>query len=202
MGRTKKPRDGAAKPPRPPDEVKAAIRGLSASASELRRWMRVAELLMAGVRWTGLTQSHEDLFLEVLVKALSGRRPWRYGVSLDQYLYMSMRSVRTNWVKHQFLEGNPEAGRKALIDAEEGGQVSELLEALIPDPERVAAAREELSALKELFSSGIEAGILEGWSEDMTEGEICAKLGISGNEYHAARKRMKPRLRLFRGKRQ
>jgi len=156
---------------------------------------------MTAVRWAGLTQNHEDLLLEAIAKALCGERPWPQDVSLEPYFRMTMKSIRANWVKGNRQEELVEANETS--DVEGIAQVFELLESREPDPEHVASAREELESVRALFSDDeIETGILGCWGEQLTEKEICAKLGISSNDYHASRRRMERKLQPFRGERQ
>ena len=165
-----------------PAEVKAALNALT--AVDIARLNQAAEFFCV---INGFDQPN-DLLQEALTRALAGQRRCRRDLALVPFLYGSMRSIANAAAK---------ASRRSRIDpfadpedsdeeAELGAHAVELV-----DPERLAAARDALQKLNELFKDDEEILIfIEAMASGLKGRELRQSLGLSKTDHDTIRKRM------------
>jgi RNA polymerase sigma-70 factor (ECF subfamily) len=166
-----------------------AIRGLSdVDLLRLRALARVwARGLPGGLGWT-------DVLNEAIARVLDGSRQWPPRVPILAFLSGVMRSICDDLRRHARREFALLVRREDFADPSAPGEATESL----PDPERVLAAAQALSAVYRLFAADPSAlKIIAGLADGLTASEICRTYAMSEREYDTARKRM--RRALLRG---
>lgn len=165
-----------------PDELKAALDALT--PMDIARLNQAAEFFCA---INGFDQAN-DLLQEALTRALAGQRKCRRDLAFVPFLYGSMRSIANAAAK---------ASRRSRIDpfaTPEDGEEEEELDANaveLVDPERLAAARDALEKLNELFKDDEEILIvIEAMASGLKGEELRQSLGLSKTDHDTIRKRM------------
>lgn len=179
-----------------PDEVKAALNGLT--PADIARLNRAAAFFCT---INGFNQPN-DLLQEALTRALAGKRKCRRDLAFVQFLCGSMRSIANAAAK---------ASRRSRIDpfaeVDDGEDEEELSAEAVEliDPERLAAARDALQKVNELFKDDEEILIvIEAMASGLKGEELRHSLGLSKTDHETIRKRMhrqsKPFAKLWREK--
>ena len=171
-------------------EIEAAIEGLSAADTE--RLKRTADLRAAGLKGLGLGVCGDDLLQRAMELALKGNRHWPKGVRFVTYLLQLVRNV----AGHLALDAKSRLGvpvqEQAEVEVVMSGDPDCLVPAAIPDPERLAAARETTGRIKKKFAKDETVSlIIEGWETEMTGPDIKRELELSQNDYETAVTRLR-----------
>jgi DNA-directed RNA polymerase specialized sigma24 family protein len=168
-------------------QVRAALEALSVTDR-----LRLANFAKLRVRALGAKAAgdHEELLHEAFVAVLEGRRKWKPGlVSMADLLAGIIRSISSHWAE----AFDPETARLESDLSGDSKHPSPLATAPSgrPDQERELAAKQELEELQRHFKDDDTVVlIIEGFRDGMTGPEIREALGISPQDYDAARKRM------------
>lgn len=202
---------------RTPTEKKISIRECqriwneinSLTPSQLLRLRKFAAWRIRGLYDLAAGREDLDLLHEAVIATADGRRPWR-SFSLVDHLLSTMRSISSGWTKRGLLErGRPEEqerlGLRRRFADYAGGQggpdqadkESEVQRMPLgePSPENLASAKElfdnlRVSLAEDMTARQVLGMRVNGW----TDKEILTVLGISLNEYLAAKKRVRRRL--------
>jgi DNA-directed RNA polymerase specialized sigma24 family protein len=132
----------------------------------------------------------EDLLQEAITRMLVGSRKVPEGVSVIAFLAGVMRSLKAEHWRRVQSGVDP----RAAAEARERNITKRNVELrdLAPDPERSLMARQELTAIEELFADDrVARQIIAGLAEGLSAEEICARHGLSKTDYNSARRRMR-----------
>ena len=170
-----------------PHEIRRQLRDLT--ETDLRRLERMSKILTQRYRESNASWDYEDLLTETFVKVLEGEREWRKGVPFVAYVSDTMKGVARRHFISDMQKKAPETSYEKATEAIDE-KIHTMISAL-PDPEQLARLREEVRNLRRLFTNDeITIHVLDGWMLGMTPAEICEYLGISTNQYNAARRRI------------
>lgn len=173
------------------EEIVAALEALT--APQLLRLEKFARYRVRGLGRAARWRDHKDLLGEAVTSTLAGNRRWNKKVSLDAHLFGAMRSISTHW-REQYDPTEASLESELLRRSEEGETYSPMgqVPSCAPDAERVAAAKEKVERIVQLFADDLYVSlILTGWHEGKTGREIQEMLGIPQNDYDAAIRRMR-----------
>jgi len=164
-------------------DIARAIHSLS--NSDLVRLKALALLWTRGLAsWLGWA----DVLHEAIARALDGSRRWPPGVSIVAFLSGIMRSICDD----QWRRARREL--EVLVRADDLGEPGMLGEEaeFSPDPERMLAAAQALSAVNQMFALDPSAlKVIAGLTDGLTAQEIQQRYGMSEREYDTVRKRMR-----------
>jgi len=167
-------------------EIVAAIDALS--TADTLRLSKVAAFRARGLAAFGLGTSADDLLQEAIARTLNGSRRWRKTVKFVTHLTQTIRSI-ANHAREELKGG---AVVPATSDDAEGTLDGVSVWSATPDPERAAAAIEQLDKISESFESDAEVGlILTRLARGMTGPEIQANLDITQTEYETIMTRLR-----------
>jgi DNA-directed RNA polymerase specialized sigma24 family protein len=169
-------------------DVDAAVRSLS-EADTIRLRM-IATFRARSLQGFGLGIGADDLLQEAIERTVrgggatgAGARRWRKGVSFVKHLDQSMRSIASH-CREEF-EGTTIV--HASQEDPDGRTDGIALLSRIPDPERLAAAREQLEKVDKKFARDDFVGlVLEGLCTGMKGREIQQALGITETQFETA----------------
>ncbi len=184
----------AAMPPIPPlvDErilrpSETALALGMGSELELLRLKTIARLYARGlppdVAW-------DDLLQEAITRVLVGSRRQPEGVTVVAFLAGVMRSLKAeHWRRVLNGPGKPNTVRL-------GDVTDDSREVVLADPapglERSLSARQELTAIEQLFSDdSVALRIIAGLGEGLSAEQIRLAAGLSKTDYDSARRRMR-----------
>lgn len=162
-------------------EVEAAVRLLSdADAIRLRK---IATFRARSLQGRGLGIDADDLMQEAIERTIRGSattgpgaRRWRKGVSFIKHLDQAMRSIASH-AREGFEDTMIVHASKEDPDGRTDGIA---LLSRITDPERLAAAHEQLDKVDKDFAGNDLVGlVVEGLSTGMKGPEIQKDLGIT-----------------------
>jgi hypothetical protein len=168
-------------------EVEAAVRSLS-DADNIRLG-KIAAFRARSLQGLGLGMDAGDLLQEAIERTLrggattgAGARRWRKGVSFVKHLDQSMRSIASH--AREAFESTTIL--HASQEDSDGTMDGVALVSRMTDPERVAAAREQLDKVDKKFAGDDLVGlVVEGLSTGMKGPEIQKDLGITENQFEA-----------------
>lgn len=171
-------------------EIEAAVEGLSAADSE--RLQRSADAQAAGLKGLGLGVCGDDLLQRAMELAVEGSRRWPKGVRFVTYLLQLVRNVAGHLTRHAKSQLGIPVQAQAGVEVVMSGDPDDLVPAAMPDPERLAAARETIGRIKGKFANDETVSlIIEGWETEMTGPDIKRELGLTQNEYETAVTRLR-----------
>jgi DNA-directed RNA polymerase specialized sigma24 family protein len=171
-------------------EIGAAIDGLSPADTE--RLDRSAELRAAGLKGLGLGVCGDDLLQEAMRLALEGSRRWPKGVRFVTYLLQLVRNVAGHAARRAKSRLGVSVEDQPEVEVVVSGDPDCLVASAMPDPERLAAARETTGRIKKKFAKDETVSlIIEGWETEMTGRDIRTELGLSQNDYETAVTRLR-----------
>jgi hypothetical protein len=135
----------------------------------------------------GLGIDADDLLQEAIERTFRGgattgpgARRWRKGVSFVKHLDQSMRSIASH-AREEFEGGKMLNASQEDPDGKTDGVV---LLTRMTDPERLAAAREQLDIVDKKFAGDDLVGlVVEGLSTGMKGPEIQKDLGITETQF-------------------
>lgn len=171
-------------------EIEAAIERLSLADAE--RLDRAAAWRAASLKGLGLGVCGDDLLQEAMRLALEGNRRWPKGVRFVTYLQQLVRNVAGHLARRAKSRLGLAVQDQAEVEVMVSGDPDCLVPTTIPDPERVAAARETTARIKEKFAKDETVSlIIEGWETEMTGPDIKRELELSQNDYETAVTRLR-----------
>ncbi|MGH8288252.1 MAG: RNA polymerase sigma factor [Steroidobacteraceae bacterium] len=130
----------------------------------------------------------EDLLQEALTRVIVGSRHRPQGVPTVAFVAGVLRSLKAE----HWRRARRESGGDATLRIDHEHDTSLALSDPTPGPERALSARQELSAIRELFADDPAATtIIEGLGEGLSAGEIRRATGLSKTDYDSARKRIR-----------
>ncbi|MCI0724302.1 MAG: hypothetical protein L0338_35865 [Acidobacteria bacterium] len=179
-----------------PLEVSAAIKGLT--RPQLLRLEKYARFLIRGLPHRA-SRDHEDLLQEAMKATLNGDRRWNRQKVPDFYVHLLgvMRSSANHWLEQAQRE--PVSTEADVLVTQPNGETQsplELAPSCSPDAERTLAAKQRLDEIDRIFGEdALVSLIIAGLREGRNGPEIQALLDVSQNDYDAALKRMRRRLR-------
>lgn len=157
------------------------------SELELLRLKTIARLYARGlppdVAW-------DDLLQEAITRVLVGSRRQPEGVTVVAFLAGVMRSLKAeHWRRVLNGPGKPNTVRL-------GDVTDDSREVVLADPapglERSLSARQELTAIEQLFSDdSVALRIIAGLGEGLSAEQIRLAAGLSKTDYDSARRRMR-----------
>jgi DNA-directed RNA polymerase specialized sigma24 family protein len=168
-----------------PSETALAL-GL-ATEMELLRLKTIARLYARGlppdVAW-------DDLLQEAITRVLTGSRQQPEGVTVVAFLAGVMRSLKAeHWRRVLKGPGRPNTVRIGDV-TDDSHEV--VLADPAPGPERSLIARQELTAIQQLFAADPAAlRIIAGLGEGLAAEQIRLAAGLSKVDYDSARRRMR-----------
>jgi DNA-directed RNA polymerase specialized sigma24 family protein len=129
----------------------------------------------------------EDLLQEAITRVLTAARQRPEDVAMVAFIGGIMRSLRAeHW--RRFTKGH---SSDAMLRLDQDCAEGELLDPA-PGPERTVCARQELAAIRRLFTEdSVALEIIAGLSEGHLPEQIRTANGISKIEYDSARRRMR-----------
>jgi RNA polymerase sigma-70 factor (ECF subfamily) len=132
----------------------------------------------------------EDLLQEALTRVLIGARLPPENVPIVAFLAGIMRSLKSeHWRRATNRSGRFQPLR--IDQASDAARDVELRDPT-PTPERSLSARQELSAIQQLFvGDSVALAIIAGLADDLSAEQIRCAHGISRTDYDSARKRMR-----------
>jgi RNA polymerase sigma-70 factor (ECF subfamily) len=157
------------------------------SQTDLLRLKTIARVYARGLPPEG---TWEDLLQEALTRVITGSRRQPQGVRTVAFVAGILRSLRAEY----WRRATRECGGNNIvpIDHEGGELVALALPDPAPGPERSLSARQELIAIKQLFSDDSTAlKIIEGLGEGQSAEQIRQTTGLSKADYDSARRRMR-----------
>jgi hypothetical protein len=168
------------------EEVIAAIGSLS--TADTLRISRVAAFRAAALAGLGLGMSADDLIQEAVIRTIKGDRRWRKSVRFVTHLTKTIRSIAGHAPDE--LRGG------AILPAtseDVGGRLDGVaLTTRLPDPERAAAASQQLGRIVHRFGKDAEVLlVLEQLASGTPGPEIQAALGITQTEYETIMTRLR-----------
>ncbi|WP_241301422.1 hypothetical protein [Burkholderia stabilis] len=174
-----------------PAEVKQELENMS--SADRVRVERLAQYAFAGV--SGM--SHEDLLQEAYTKVLSGERIWRRGFAAVPAIASVLDSMANNYRKREtngpIESGTIVAATEAIDDTDLLVRNVEPVEAITP--EDAAYDSQQLKKLEALLVDDEEATLVAWeWAMGRRGKEAIEALGMSENQYEAARKRLMRKL--------
>lgn len=171
-------------------EIEAAIAELSAADAE--RLRRGAVLRAVGLKGLGLGVCGDDLLQEAMELALAGKRPWPKGVRFVAYLLQLVRNISGHLARRAKSRLGIPVKEQAEVEVAMSGDPDCLVPTAIPDPERLAAAREQIGQVKGRFAKDETVSlIIEGWETDMAGPDIKRELQLSQNDFETAVTRLR-----------
>jgi RNA polymerase sigma-70 factor (ECF subfamily) len=154
---------------------------------ELLRLKTIAKLHARGlppdVGW-------EDLLQEALTRVLIGARLPPENVPIVAFLAGIMRSLKSE----HWRRATHRSGRLQTLRIDQAGDAARDVELRdpAPTPERSLSARQELTAIKQLFADdSVALKIIAGLADDLSAEQIRSAHAISRTDYDSARKRMR-----------
>jgi DNA-directed RNA polymerase specialized sigma24 family protein len=130
----------------------------------------------------------EDLLQEALTRVIVGSRHRPQGVPMVAFVAGVLRSLRAEHWRRACRESGGDA--RLRIDHEHDASLA--LSDPTPGPERALSARQELSAIRELFADDQTATtIIEGLAEGLSAEEIRRATSLTKTDYDSARKRIR-----------
>jgi DNA-directed RNA polymerase specialized sigma24 family protein len=168
-----------------PAESALALRLIT--ETELLRLKTIAKLHARGlppdVGW-------DDLLQEALTRVLVGARVPPENVPIVAFLAGIMRSLKSeHWRRATNRSGRLQTLR--IDQASDAARDVELRDPA-PTPERSLSARQELTAIKQLFADdSVALKIIAGLADDLSAEQIRCAHRISRTDYDSARKRMR-----------
>lgn len=130
----------------------------------------------------------EDLLQEALTRVIVGSRHRPQGVPMVAFVAGVLRSLRAE----HWRRARRESGGDATLRIDHERDASLALSDPTPGAERVLSARQELSAIRELFADDPTATtIIEGLAEGRSAEEIRRATGLTRTDYDSARKRIR-----------
>jgi DNA-directed RNA polymerase specialized sigma24 family protein len=168
-----------------PSETVLAL-GL-ATEMELLRLKTIARLYARGlppdVAW-------DDLLQEAITRVLTGSRQQPEGVTVVAFLAGVMRSLKAeHW--RRVLQGPGRPNTVRIGDVTDDSHEVVLADPA-PGPERSLIARQELTAIQQLFAADpVALRIIAGLGEGLAAEQIRLAAGLSKVDYDSARRRMR-----------
>jgi RNA polymerase sigma-70 factor (ECF subfamily) len=157
------------------------------SATDLLRLKTIARVYARGLPPEG---TWEDLLQEALTRIITGSRRQPQGLPTVAFVAGILRSLRAEYWRRATRESG--GNNIVPIDHEGGELVALALPDPAPGPERSLSARQELIAIKQLFSDDSPAlKIIEGLGEGQSAEQIRQTTGLSKADYDSARRRMR-----------
>lgn len=169
------------------DEVEAAIAALT--EADAIRLNKIAAFRARSLQGLGLGIGPDDLLQDALMRTVNGAvatgpgaRRWRKGIPFVKHLDQTMRSIashaRENLEDITLLDAS-EVHSKATADGPFASRRA--------DPERLAAAREQLALVHKKFADDDLVGlVIEGLADEMTGPDIQKDLGITETQFESA----------------
>ena len=171
-------------------EIEAAIEGLSPADTE--RLKRSADWRAAGLKGLGLGVCGDDLLQSAMELAVDGSRRWPKGVRFVTYLLQLIKNVAGHLARGAKSRLGIPVQDQGQIEVVMSDDPDGLVPTAIPDPERLAAARETIGRIKKRFATDETVSlIIEGWETDMTGPDIKRDLGLSQNDFETAVTRLR-----------
>jgi DNA-directed RNA polymerase specialized sigma24 family protein len=132
----------------------------------------------------------DDMLQEALTRVIAGSRQRPEGVTTVAFVAGILRSLRTEYWRRVTRESG---GHDRLrIDHESDESLALVLPDPAAGPERALSARQELSAIKQLFAADPTAlKIIDGLGEGLSADQIRRYTGLSKTDYESARRRMR-----------
>lgn len=170
-----------------PAEVKLELESMS--TADRVRVERLAQYAFAGV--SGI--SHEDLLQEAYMKLLSGERIWHRGFAAVPAIASVLDSMASNYRKRE-TNGPVESGM-VVVTTEATEDADLLVRNVEPvgtvTPEDAAYDAQQLKQLEALLADDEDATLVAWeWAMGRRGKEAIEALGMSENQYEAARKRL------------
>ncbi|AQV92665.1 sigma-70 family RNA polymerase sigma factor [Cupriavidus necator] len=168
-------------------EVKLELDNLS--PADWVRVERLARRIFSGVAHA----SHEDILHEACVKLLSGERIWHRGYAAIPAIVSVLESMASNHRKRE--KNGPIDPNAAVATAEPMEDESVLVRQVEPvnsiTPEMAVSDGQQLTMLDALLADDVEAMLVAyEWAAGRRGREAAEELGMSVNQYEAARKRL------------
>ena len=168
-------------------EVKQELEKIS--PADWSRLERLAQWAFAGA--SGM--SHEDLLQEACTKLWSGDRVWRRGFAAVPAIASVLDSMASNYRKREvngpIVSGTIAGSTEALDDADLLVRDVEPVDATTP--EDAASGSQQLKKLEALLADDEDATLVTWeWAAGRRGKEAMEALGMSENQYEAARKRL------------
>ena len=132
----------------------------------------------------------EDMLQEALTRIIVGSRRPPEGVTTVAFVAGILRSLRAEYWRRATRESG---GSSTLrIDHESEESLALALSDPTPGPERALSARQELIAIKQLFSDDpIASRIIDGLGAGLSAAEIRRSMALAKIDYDSARRRIR-----------
>jgi hypothetical protein len=184
-----------------PAEIAGAIEELFNDEANLNKLNDYARYLILGIGRAAEHYDADDLLAEAVSRTLGGERKWnRQAVDITGHLIGVMESISSHraesiaarkiatYTETEVTRRNSDGDEVSLLQQYPSGH---------PDPERIAAAKQELESIEESFRDDKEVTeLLEAMKLGVTSGpEIQSLLEISQQEYDTRMKRLRRRAR-------
>lgn len=167
-------------------EIVAAIDALS--TADTLRLSKVAAFRARSLAALGLGTSADDLVQEALARTLHGNRRWRKAVKFVTHLTQTIRSIASHG--REELKGG--AVVPATSDDAEGALDGVSVLSATVDPERAAAALEQLDQIAARFESDAEVTlVMTRLAQGMTGPEIQTDLDMTQTQYETIMTRLR-----------
>ena len=175
-------------------EVREAIGSLT--DADLARLGSFAWWRVQAIGKAARGNKREDLLQEAIVRTLDGRRTWnRSAVDFIGHLIGVMRSIASEWAESLEAEKHEEPLLESeLIGAPEDPALNPYRTATSPKPgpERIAEARDAVTAIKDSFRDDrLVQEIISGLEEGLSGPEIKEILGISQKTLETVMRRLR-----------
>jgi RNA polymerase sigma-70 factor (ECF subfamily) len=171
-----------------PEEVRAALLGLSSADSVRLKQIAKLRAPRTGMEWT-------DLLNEAFARALGGQRQWPIGVPFVAFIAQTMRSIASDErSSSDFVVSLDEVQADEGLGRSDG----ELTPSTDVTPERELSAKQQLGQVQALFEDDpVSLAILVATAEDMAPDAIQNQLGLSAKQYASALRKIRRRLQTF-----
>lgn len=182
------------KPSEPPsyrslEEAQKIVRNLS--ENEYKYLARAAAWLLSPYAWLPLAYNFKDLLHEACIRTLTGERRMPCDISPPRFLIETMRSIHSSWSKTASRIDIESIDPQPRNDPDIPVPEVETLRTIEPDPEtRMMIALRIQRVFSALEHDKIAWHVAKCWGQQRSAKETQEALGISPNEYDAARKRI------------
>lgn len=176
------------------EEIEKAIEELS-----VPQHARLHKFAMSRVEWIARAsrgRTWEDLLQEAFTLTLEERRHWnKNAVDFVGHLTGVMRSLSSDWAKSLKAAKHEEPMLDSEVSQEnDDGEIISVVDGAKSGnlgPEMLLQTKELLSRIKQHLSKDKRVlEIMDGLGEGLTSSEICEIMGLTSQEFNAARKRL------------